>query len=303
MPIPGDQVVANLEAVGCRVEGSPDGVLTVTPPSWRPDLAAARRPRRGGHPAGRLRPDPRRAAAGTARSGPVARAARAAPGRPGARLRRLRRGAHLPVPVARDLGPARRRPGRPASQRPAAREPAVRRGARAAHRAAAGTAARPAPQRAARHARRRPVRARLRLSPAAGRWSGAPAGRHGPADRRGAGRSRCSAAGPAVARRRCRRRTVGGGRVVGARPTGHLVRRGRGGPHRGARCGCGARRTPWCTRAVAPRSLRRADGRGRGGRPCRRAAAQGSRRTRPAGADRRDGAGPVRPPRLTAPAS
>ncbi|MEP6762128.1 MAG: phenylalanine--tRNA ligase subunit beta [Sporichthyaceae bacterium] len=39
MPIPGGQVVAYLQAVGCRVDGSPDGLLTVTPPSWRPDLA------------------------------------------------------------------------------------------------------------------------------------------------------------------------------------------------------------------------------------------------------------------------
>ena len=39
MPIPGEQVVANLEAVGCGVAGSPDGLLTVTPPPWRPDLA------------------------------------------------------------------------------------------------------------------------------------------------------------------------------------------------------------------------------------------------------------------------
>src|SRR5215210_812213 len=38
MPIPGEQVMANLEAVGCRVEGSADGLLTITPPSWRPDL-------------------------------------------------------------------------------------------------------------------------------------------------------------------------------------------------------------------------------------------------------------------------
>jgi phenylalanyl-tRNA synthetase beta chain len=36
MPIPGEQAVAHLQAVGCRVEG--DGLLTVTPPSWRPDL-------------------------------------------------------------------------------------------------------------------------------------------------------------------------------------------------------------------------------------------------------------------------
>jgi len=38
MPIPGEQVVVNLQAVGCRVDGSPEGLLTVTPPSWRPDL-------------------------------------------------------------------------------------------------------------------------------------------------------------------------------------------------------------------------------------------------------------------------
>jgi phenylalanyl-tRNA synthetase beta chain len=38
MPIPGEQVVVNLQAVGCQVDGSPDGLLTVTPPPWRPDL-------------------------------------------------------------------------------------------------------------------------------------------------------------------------------------------------------------------------------------------------------------------------
>jgi phenylalanyl-tRNA synthetase beta chain len=41
MPIPGDQVVTHLRAVGCEVEGAPAGWLTVTPPPWRPDLVQA----------------------------------------------------------------------------------------------------------------------------------------------------------------------------------------------------------------------------------------------------------------------
>jgi phenylalanyl-tRNA synthetase beta chain len=36
MPIPREDVLAHLEVVGCRVNG--DAVLTVVPPSWRPDL-------------------------------------------------------------------------------------------------------------------------------------------------------------------------------------------------------------------------------------------------------------------------
>ena len=39
MPIPREQVIGNLEAVGCAVEGA--DVLHVTPPSWRPDLTLA----------------------------------------------------------------------------------------------------------------------------------------------------------------------------------------------------------------------------------------------------------------------
>ena len=39
MPIPVEQVVTHLRAVGCQVEGPPEGRLTVTPPPWRPDLA------------------------------------------------------------------------------------------------------------------------------------------------------------------------------------------------------------------------------------------------------------------------
>ncbi|MDN5820577.1 MAG: phenylalanine--tRNA ligase subunit beta, partial [Brachybacterium sp.] len=33
-----DQVRASLEKIGCRVEVGPDGMLAVTPPTWRPDL-------------------------------------------------------------------------------------------------------------------------------------------------------------------------------------------------------------------------------------------------------------------------
>ncbi len=36
MPIPRDDVVAHLRAVGCTVEGT--DVLRVRPPTWRPDL-------------------------------------------------------------------------------------------------------------------------------------------------------------------------------------------------------------------------------------------------------------------------
>jgi len=36
VPVPAEQVVRNLQAVGCAVEGT--AVLHVTPPSWRPDL-------------------------------------------------------------------------------------------------------------------------------------------------------------------------------------------------------------------------------------------------------------------------
>ena len=39
MPIASERVVAHLLAVGCTVTGPLDGVLSVTPPPWRPDLA------------------------------------------------------------------------------------------------------------------------------------------------------------------------------------------------------------------------------------------------------------------------
>ena len=52
-----DTVVRRLEQVGCTVAAATD-VLTVTPPSWRPDLTDPQRPRRGGHPARGLRDHP-----------------------------------------------------------------------------------------------------------------------------------------------------------------------------------------------------------------------------------------------------
>ena len=257
-----------------------------TPPTVAPRPDRPLRPGRGGRPVGRLRPGavgPADATVGS-RTHPGAEAAaprRAEPGR-----RRLRRGGELPVHRRVRARPARTATRRRAPIRAAPGQPAVRGGAVDDHDAAAGAAEGPGPQRGSWCDQCGAVRVR----------DGDPAAR-----RRSRTRSTASTNGPARARS-----TTSTRRFRTSRCTWRWWRPASASSPAG---GVGGRATTWADavdavrvvaeavgprgdgafdrpRAVAPGSLRGGVGRRRGDRPCRRAAPEGLRGLRRAGADR-----------------
>ena len=125
---PPGATVRRLGQVGCAVElgagADGRGQVVATPPSWRPDLVAARRPRRGGAAAGGLRGDPVGAADRARRTGPHTRPAPAPHGVGGAGRGGLRRGAAVPV---RRAGTRGTRSGWPPTTRAATRCPSATR--------------------------------------------------------------------------------------------------------------------------------------------------------------------------------
>ena len=102
---------ADADRRAVSTDGRPIG-STVTPPSWRPDLRAARRPGRGGAAAGGSRHHPVGAAAGTGRPRSDAGPEASPRHRQVAGALRLCRGAADTVPArrgVRPVGPGRRR--------------------------------------------------------------------------------------------------------------------------------------------------------------------------------------------------
>ena len=120
-----DTVVSLLEAVGAEV--AVDGpALTVTPPSWRPDLHRPVRLRRRGRSAGRLRHHHPHRSAGAGRPRVDGRPARSSSRHRRGGGRRFRRGAELPVHRRRRAGQARGAGGRPTTPAQPDRQPARR---------------------------------------------------------------------------------------------------------------------------------------------------------------------------------
>ena len=211
------EVVSVLEAIGCSVTREGD-LLTVTPPTWRPDLTTAedlveevarihgyeRIPSVAPDAAGRRRAHPRPAGAT-----PRRRRAR----RPGA-VRGVERAVRRRRPLRRARARRRRRGG--AHRAPG--QPAVRRAAADAHPAAGHDGRRGAPQRRPWHPRRRGVRARpgRRARRAAG--LGTDRGRRHPPVRRDARRHPGCRAAAAASRRLRARGRPGAGRLVGRGP-------------------------------------------------------------------------------------
>ena len=208
------EVVSVLEAIGCSVTREGD-LLTVTPPTWRPDLTTAedlveevarihgyeRIPSVIPTPPGGRRAHPRPAGAA-----PRRRRAR----RPGAvrgveRAVRRRRPLRRARPRRRRRGGAHRAPG----------QPAVRRAAADAHPAARHDGRRAAPQRRPRHPRRRALRARSRRRARRAAGHGTDRGRRHPPVRGDADRHPGCRAAAAAARRLRARRRPGAGRLVG----------------------------------------------------------------------------------------
>ena len=148
-----------LTQIGADVVTDGDRV-TATPPSWRPDLRAARRPRRGGAATGGPRDHPLGAAAGACRARPHPDPEAPPRHRKVVGAQRLRRDPSDAVPACgrvRPVGPARRRPAphhHPGAQPAGVRPPA------AGHHAVARTAGGVGAQRVPRRGRRRAVRDR-----------------------------------------------------------------------------------------------------------------------------------------------
>ena len=138
LPIDAPTVLRRLIQVGCTVRGA--DVLTVTPPSWRPDLTdpadlVEEVVRLVGYdrvPSALPTPPPGRGLAADATATSHLRA--------GARRRRLHRGAELSVRLAVGARPVRLGRRRPAPARDRRRQSAVRRRTRAADVAAARAA-------------------------------------------------------------------------------------------------------------------------------------------------------------------
>ena len=245
-----------------RLRGHPRRatLLTVTPPSWRPDLTTGRGPRRGGRPHPRLRAHPVGPPDPAGRRRPHPRPAGPPPRRRRARRAGPVRGVERAVRRRRPLRRARaRRRGRGGAHR-APGQPAVRRAAADAHPAARHHARRAAPQRRPRRPRRRRSSSSGSSSRSTGRRRPAPTEDVGirPSDETLAA---IRAAVPPQPRHvgAAARRRPGPGRLVGRRPPGRRRRRRRGGPHRGRGARPGARGGRGCRGPLPPRPLRPRD--------------------------------------------
>jgi phenylalanyl-tRNA synthetase beta chain len=252
LPIAVREVERRLTQVGCTVDTAA-AVWTVTPPTWRPRPRVPGRPRRGGHPAGRLRDGALCPAAGPARPRLGREPAAAPPDRPRPRARRLRRDTVLSVHRRGRPGRARPGTGRRPAQRGPAGQPAQRQRATAAHHPPARAARGPAPQRGPGDHGRRAVRGRAGGPSRTGHPADrAPAVGGTAADRGGDRRAGCRAAGPAAAGRCRAGGGAGAGRLVGPRSGCHLVGRRRGRPPGRARGPGDGRGGQGRARPVAP---------------------------------------------------